>query len=130
LADHLVKNADIAMYHAKNNGGSQFRSYTRGLNVEFEQKVEMEASLRKSLHRKDFRLVYQPQVDINLGKMTGTEALIRWNTTEWGDLSPDQFIQPDFVAMVEEILRSTSLKPSKLCLEITESVFVSNFKSP
>ncbi len=92
LADTIIKNADIAMYHAKSSGGNQYRFFSKDLNASFKHMVEMEANLRKALENKEFIVLYQPQININNGNTIGAEALIRWNSKEYGMVPPSDFI--------------------------------------
>ncbi|MBO7746377.1 EAL domain-containing protein [Paenibacillus sp. MWE-103] len=91
-ADAIIKNADIAMYHAKSNGGSQYRFYSKELNASIKRMVDMEASLRRALEENEFYVVYQPQTDIASGRTIGAEALVRWNSKAHGRVSPADFI--------------------------------------
>ncbi len=87
----LVKQADTAMYYAKEQGRNNYQFFTKGLNIKANQRLSTENNLRKALVRGDFILHYQPQVDIESGSIVGLEALIRWNTQE-GIVPPYSFI--------------------------------------
>ncbi|KAF0216924.1 MAG: PAS/PAC sensor-containing diguanylate [Geobacteraceae bacterium] len=91
-ADSLLKNADIAMYHAKEAGRNCYRFYAAEMNVKSEQRMAMETSLRYALERKEFFLHYQPWLDLKTGRITGMEALLRWQHPERGVIPPDMFI--------------------------------------
>lgn len=88
----LIKHADAAMYAAKDRGRSTFRFFTESLSQSASRALSMESQLRRAFVREEFLLHYQPQVDIKTGKLTGMEALIRWNHPQEGLLMPDQFI--------------------------------------
>ncbi len=88
----LLKNADAAMYDAKNKGRNNFQFYKETLSVTSSDRFELESDLRKALDREEFVLHYQPQVDVQTGRIVGTEALIRWNNPERGLVSPAEFI--------------------------------------
>ena len=88
----LVKNADAAMYSAKEQGGNNFQFFTRDMNVRAVERLSLENHLRGSLERRDLFLAYQPQVDIATGRVTGVEALLRWRHPELGLVSPDKFV--------------------------------------
>jgi diguanylate cyclase (GGDEF)-like protein len=88
----LVKQADTAMYYAKEQGKNNYQFYTAGLNIKANQLLSTENSLRKALARGEFILHYQPQVDIESGCIVGLEALIRWNSAEQGIVPPFSFI--------------------------------------
>src|SRR6202011_2287069 len=74
----LTKNADIAMYQAKAEGKNNFQFYSEKLNANSLERLTLESSLRHALERDEFRLHYQAKRDINSGRITGTEALLRW----------------------------------------------------
>ncbi|MBA3813306.1 MAG: EAL domain-containing protein [Alphaproteobacteria bacterium] len=89
----LLRNADLAMYRAKNFGGNQFQFYSSALNKEAVRKMEREDDLRGALERNEFYLCYQPQFNIdNNKKLRAVEALIRWNHPKYGLLLPMDFI--------------------------------------
>ncbi len=88
----LIKNADTAMYRAKEQGRNNFQYYTPDMNEVVSQKMKLEIALRKALERNEFKVYYQPQVDVTTGKTIGAEALIRWQHPEWGNIPPLEFI--------------------------------------
>ncbi|TGE34220.1 EAL domain-containing protein [Desulfosporosinus sp. Sb-LF] len=88
----LLKQADTAMYYAKEKGRNNYQFFTTGLNIKANDRLSTENSLRKALARGEFVLHYQPQVDLESGLIVGLEALIRWNSTERGIISPLSFI--------------------------------------
>ncbi|MDR3586625.1 MAG: EAL domain-containing protein [Desulfosporosinus sp.] len=88
----LVKQADTAMYYAKEQGRNNYQFFTAGLNIKANQRLSTENSLRKALARGEFVLHYQPQVDMESGCIVGLEALIRWNSAEQGIVAPLSFI--------------------------------------
>ncbi len=88
----LTRNADAAMFHAKEQGGQRYHFYTRELTETANQRVQLEMALRRSLERDDFYLLYQPQVDLTTGRVLGVEALLRWNHPDGERVSPGQFI--------------------------------------
>ena len=91
-AEALLKNADSAMYRAKEGGGGGFNFFTNDLNVQMTERLEMESRLRRALERQQFQLHYQPRVDLMSGRIIGTEALIRWYIPEQGMIAPARFI--------------------------------------
>jgi diguanylate cyclase (GGDEF)-like protein len=91
-AETLIKNADTAMYQAKENGRQTFRFFLPEMNVRAVERQEIEESLRRALDRDEFELHYQPKIDLNTGEICGAEALIRWRHPTRGLLSPVQFI--------------------------------------
>jgi diguanylate cyclase (GGDEF)-like protein/PAS domain S-box-containing protein len=88
----LMKNADAAMYRAKENGRNNFQVYTQELNLRIMQRMEIENHLRKAAERKEFVLYYQPQIELSTGQVKCVEALIRWSNPDMGWLMPDSFI--------------------------------------
>jgi len=88
----LLKNADIAMYRAKEQGRNAFQFYSAQMNVHSLERLALESGLRRALDRRELVLHYQPQVDIRRGHITGMEALVRWQHPELGLISPDRFI--------------------------------------
>jgi predicted signal transduction protein with EAL and GGDEF domain len=88
----LLKNADAAMYQAKERGRSNFVFYTRELTVTAYDRVMLEGSLRQALDQEEFILYYQPQISLTDGTVTGVEALIRWDHPKLGLLPPSRFL--------------------------------------
>jgi len=91
-ADSLLKNADVAMYHAKNQGRDNYQFYTKSMNATALQRLDLENDLRKALDRGEFQLFYQPTVNVKTRMISGVEALIRWNHPSKGMISPGEFI--------------------------------------
>jgi len=91
--DTLTRNADVAMYHAKRNGRSNYQFFKAEMNARMLEMVAMERSLRDAMLKEQFRLHYQGQVDGESGAITGAEALIRWQHPEFGLLGPGRFIE-------------------------------------
>jgi len=89
----LIKNADAAMYCAKESGCNSFRFFSEGMNAEAMERLTLEHGLRLALEKRELFLVYQPQMDIATGKTTGLEALLRWQHPELGLVRPDKFIR-------------------------------------
>jgi len=88
----LTKKADIAMYQAKEEGKNNFQFYSEKLNANSLERLTLESSLRHALERKEFRLHYQAKRDIVSGRITGMEALLRWQHPDLGTVAPMQFI--------------------------------------
>ena len=91
-AETLVKNADTAMYQAKENGPQSYRFFTRAMNVRAVERQSIEESLQRALERKEFVLHYQPIINLKTGAITRAEALLRWTHPTRGPISPAQFI--------------------------------------
>jgi diguanylate cyclase (GGDEF)-like protein len=91
-AETLLKNADAAMYKAKQKGRNNYQIYTPAIGDKALQRMVLENNLYKALQREELLLYYQPQLDITTGEIVGMEALIRWQSVEKGLIRPDQFI--------------------------------------
>ena len=91
-AQVLVSNADIAMYRAKEQGRNRFCFYAAELNHLSQERLTLEAGLRRALERGEFDVFYQPQIDFASGKVTGVEALLRWRHPQQGLLMADRFV--------------------------------------
>jgi diguanylate cyclase (GGDEF)-like protein/PAS domain S-box-containing protein len=172
----LLRNADIAMYRAKDFGKNNFKFYSDEMSVRAFERLTLENSLRHALDREEFRLYYQPQINIDSGKITGVEALLRWDHPDFGIVSPSDFVplleetglivgvgewilqtacahlaawrkngqnqlrlainlsarqfnEPAFEHDIHRIIKDYSLDPTRIELEMTESVFMRNARS-
>ena len=90
--DNLIKRADIAMYHAKEEGGSTFKFYMEDMNINNFERLMLENDLRKALAKGELAVYYQPLVDQNTGQIVSMEALVRWQHPNRGMLFPAKFI--------------------------------------
>jgi diguanylate cyclase (GGDEF)-like protein len=88
----LLKNADIAMYSAKQQGGNRFAFFTRNLQVAASLRISLETELNRAIANDDFFLTYQPQINVQTGELYGAEVLLRWNHAEHGEVPPNAFI--------------------------------------
>ena len=88
----LLKYADTAMYHAKNNGRNRFQLYDSAMNTMAEERLQLETDLHYAMEHNEFVLHYQPQINLHSGQIHGVEALIRWNHPSKGLLSPAAFL--------------------------------------
>ena len=91
-AETLIKNADTAMYQAKENGRQSYQFFKPAMNVRAVERQSIEEGLRRALERQEFALHYQPKIDLRTGAITGAEALIRWTHPTRGLVSPARFI--------------------------------------
>ena len=91
-ADTLLRNADIALYRAKDQGRNMYQFYTEGMQDKEVMRLELDKDLSHALANDEFILYYQPQLDLTTGKINNVEALIRWQHPRRGLLSPGEFI--------------------------------------
>ncbi|TVM00998.1 MAG: hypothetical protein CV087_11995 [Candidatus Brocadia sp. WS118] len=91
-AETLLKNADSAMYHAKEQGKNNYQFYTSTMHAESLKKMIMERDIRRALDRSEFVVHYQPFMNITTGQITGMEALVRWQHPQRGLLLPEEFL--------------------------------------
>ncbi len=88
----LMKNADIAMYQAKEEGKNNYQFFSPEMKSQSFERLSLETNLRQALERKEFSLHYQPKLDLKTGAITGVEALLRWQNQELGHVSPMRLI--------------------------------------
>jgi diguanylate cyclase (GGDEF)-like protein len=168
----LIKQADTAMYAAKDAGRNAYRFYTADMNARVQARLQIETDMRRGLMDDEFFLVYQPQIDMDTGRACGVEALLRWRDPERGVIAPNEFIpiaeesgmiqalgarvlrdacrqvatwhrqnmllrlsvnlsvqqlqHDNWLAVVEEALRTSGLPGRYLDLEITETVIITH----
>ncbi|BCB27593.1 hypothetical protein SKTS_24790 [Sulfurimicrobium lacus] len=89
---NLLKNADAAMYQAKLTGKNNYQFFTEYMNVKAKQRVQMDRDLRHALKNGELFLAYQPQIELDSGRIIGVEALLRWRHPQLGLIPPQQFI--------------------------------------
>jgi diguanylate cyclase (GGDEF)-like protein/PAS domain S-box-containing protein len=165
--EELMRNADLALYRAKDSGGGEHCRFEQNLHASAEERRQLEASLRKALGLDEFVLHYQPVVDARSENVVSFEALVRWNSSEHGfvspgkfiplaedtrlivpigkwvlrqacfearnwpdhvkvnvNVSPEQLLEPGFHQDVIEALSASGLRPERLEIEVTESIFL------
>ncbi len=88
----LIRHADAAMYQAKALGKNNYQFYSQALNAESSKRLTLERSLRRAVERSEFRLHYQPIIDMQTNRITGAEALLRWDDPDLGAVEPGEFI--------------------------------------
>jgi diguanylate cyclase (GGDEF)-like protein/PAS domain S-box-containing protein len=116
-AETLLKNADIAMYRAKDLGRNNYQFYSAQMNKHTFERLAMESSLRRAIERNEFLLHYQPKLDLRNGAISGVEALIRWQHPDWGMVSPAQFIplaeETGLIVQIGEWVLKTACEQNK-----------------
>jgi diguanylate cyclase (GGDEF)-like protein/PAS domain S-box-containing protein len=91
--DTLLRNADAAMYHAKDRGRNNFQFYTDAMNRMASRRLDIESHLRRAIERSELSVVYQPKLDLASGRVGAVEALVRWDNAELGKVRPTEFIE-------------------------------------
>lgn len=165
--EELMRNADLALYRAKDEGGGEHRRFEPVLHASAEERRQLEVALRSALGRDEMVLHYQPVVDARSESVVSFEALVRWNSADHGfvspgkfiplaedtrlivpigkwvmrkaceearnwpedvkvnvNVSPEQLLEPGFHADVVEALAASGLRPERLEVEVTESIFL------
>ena len=166
-AEELMRNADLALYRAKDEGGGSHFAYEPSLHAQAEERRQLEFALRRALERHELLLNFQPVVDAITEEVVSFEALLRWNSADHGYVSPakfvplaedtrlivpmgewvlqqacseatnwpdhvkvnvnvsgEQLIEPNFHEAVARALATSGLRPARLELEVTESIFL------
>jgi diguanylate cyclase (GGDEF)-like protein/PAS domain S-box-containing protein len=88
----LIRDADAAMYHSKENGGNSVSFYTPEMSAVAVERLMLKSKLRRATERNELVMLYQPKVDLDKGRVVGAEALLRWRLPGHGDILPSQFI--------------------------------------
>jgi len=102
--EDVLRDADIAMYRAKESGGSNFQLYDSLMHKELVELMELQSSVHKAVHEEELILHYQPVIALQTGRIVGFEALVRWNSPEKGLLGPDRFLlHLDTTGLLNEI---------------------------
>jgi predicted signal transduction protein with EAL and GGDEF domain len=133
--EDLLKNADTAMYSAKAEGRNGFKAFNYAMAAASSRKRRLEIALNRALIADEFELLYQPQVDLKTGTVTGVEALLRWRSKELGLVMPTEFIplieeSGLIVAIGEWVLRTACREGRKLQLEVGRALSIAVNISP
>ena len=116
--DALIKNADIAMYDCKAKGRNRYQMYSASMNATFDQRFSLEIQMRKALERNEFQIVYQPQINIATGMISGIEILLRWASPLLGYLLPMKFIplaeETGLIVPISEFVLRSAFKQARL----------------
>lgn len=117
----LLKNADLAMYRAKNAGRNNIQFYSPEMNNEMQRQLQIEQELRTALQDQQFQVYYQPIIDIETGEVVALEALLRWNHPDKGVLRPGYFLQiAEQSGLLLEIGRWAFEMMCQECLELQQ----------
>lgn len=90
--ERMYQLADLALYRAKIRGRGNFQVYAEHLAEDFDRRMALESAMRFAVEQNEFYLEYQPKIDLNNGQMVGLEALLRWRSERYGQITPDEFI--------------------------------------
>lgn len=116
--DVLIKNADIAMYDSKSKGRNRYQLYMPSMNATFDERFSLEIQMRKALERNEFQVVYQPQINVISGRISGMETLVRWTSPILGQLSPLEFIplaeETGLIIPISEFVLRAAFSQAKL----------------
>lgn len=119
--EKLMDHADMALYQAKKEGRGRFVYFSEELTLQVLDRVALESQLRKAIERKEFRVYYQPQVDIVSGRIIGAEALVRWQTPDQGLIPPIRFIpvaeETGFIIAIGEWVLHETCRQGKAWLD-------------
>ncbi|MBV6519412.1 MAG: hypothetical protein DCC43_08605 [Candidatus Brocadia sp.] len=140
-AEILLRNADAAMYCAKEQGKNTYQFYTAAMHAKSFDKMLLECNLHRALEREEFDVYYQPLVSINTGLVVGMEALVRWRHPERGLVLPDEFLalseNTRLIVFIDELVLYTVCKQCKVWqdeghqpLSVAVNISVRTFQQP
>jgi diguanylate cyclase (GGDEF)-like protein len=135
--EQLLKSADLALHRAKSDGRGTYRFFEKAMDEKMQSRRNLEIDLRRALTLREFALVYQPQFDLRLNRVTGFEALLRWQSAIRGTVSPLEFIPVAedigiIVSIGEWVIRTACQEAATWASEhnISVNVSASQFKNP
>ena len=138
-ADNLLKNADSAMHRVKERQGGALRFYQPQMNDDLLARMQLDHAMRQALARGEFRLHYQPQLDLHSGALIGAEGLCRWRDAELGEVSPGRFIpvaeETGFIAelghwvLCEAVAQAASWRRQGLVMPVSVNVSALQFQA-
>jgi diguanylate cyclase (GGDEF)-like protein/PAS domain S-box-containing protein len=123
----LLRNADSAMYCSKDEGRNTYSYFTKAMNQNVSRRLALEEQMHGALDRGEFKLLYQPKIDIGSRKIIGVEALLRWHNPALGDVSPDEFIsiaeQTGLIVPIGEFVLTEALNMNKRWKDECKEIF-------
>jgi diguanylate cyclase len=112
--DALIQSSDIAMYHVKTRGKNGFQFYASDMNSQFTTRLSLERELRNAIVNAEFRVYYQPQIDLETGGICGVEALVRWDHPRLGLIPPSDFLplasETGLITQIDELVQATAFR--------------------
>jgi len=138
--EHLINDAETAMIHATRRLNTKVAYYSEQMDEKAHELLSIENGLRTAVENNEIFVVYQPKVNVATGRITGSEALVRWMHPEFGLISPVEFYmavnvsirqlsEPNFTQIVSQVLQDSGLKAKNLVVEITENLIMENAES-
>ena len=120
-ASFLLRHTDSAMYHSKEKGGNNYSFFTPEMNENVSRRLLLEEQMHNALEQGEFKVLYQPKIDIKRNRIVGAEALLRWNNPKLGDVSPGEFIplaeNTGMIIPLSEFVQDEALKATGKWME-------------
>lgn len=139
--EHLLRNADMAMYRAKDAGGNQFAFFKSEMTRASARRLTLDSDMREAIYNGEFEVYYQPKIEVASGKVAGMEALVRWNHPTKGLVPPDQFIplaeETGLIIPIGQWVLETACRQTRLwhdkgleCLRVAVNLSANQFADP